>query len=121
MQAGSELGVPGLILWTSLLFGGLVGLKRMWRRLGPHWARGDPDREFIYLALLYLRVAILGFAATSFFVSFAWIDPIYIVVALVSGVYACVGGIRRRAPKPMARRVPPSWQVAVGGANVRPL
>jgi hypothetical protein len=106
LQAGSELGVPGLVLWCSLLFGGIVGLRRLWRRLGPHWARGDPSRQFIYLSTLYLRVAILGFAATSFFVSFAWLDPLYIMVALVTGIYVCVEGARRAVPQMQGQPVP---------------
>lgn len=124
LQAGAELGVPGLILWSSLLFGGIVGLRRLWRRLGPSWARGDPSRQFIYLSTLYLRVAILGFAATSFFVSFAWLDPLYILVALVTGVYVCVEGTTRRpGPRMDGRPVPsrrPVMHTAARGVNAGP-
>jgi O-antigen ligase len=122
LQAGAELGVPGLILWTSLLFGGIVGLRRLWKRIGPSWARGDPDRQFVYLAILYLRISIIGFAATSFFVSFAWIDPVYIMIALVVGIYSCVDGASRRAPQPrIVRPVPRDWRIAGRGANAKPI
>jgi O-antigen ligase len=121
LQAGAELGVPGLVLWSSLLFGGIVGLRRLRRRLGPNWARGDPDRQFVYMATLYLRVAIIGFAVTSFFVSFAWIDPIYILIALMTGVYTCVDRANHGARQPMVRRaVPRPWMVRAQRVNARP-
>jgi hypothetical protein len=29
----------------------------------------------------------IGFAVTSFFVSFAWMDPVYFMAALITGLY----------------------------------
>src|SRR5256886_14550022 len=37
VQVGAELGLPGLILWSSLIVGGIVGMSRLRRRLPPAW------------------------------------------------------------------------------------
>lgn len=87
LQAGAETGFAGLALWTAMVFGNIVGLLRLRRRLPRHWVHADPDRRFIYNMTTYLAVALLGFGATSLFVSFAWLDPIYILVAFTSGTY----------------------------------
>ena len=90
LEVGTELGIPGLILWSSLLFGGIVGMRRLRRRLPRAWARGDPEERFLYSCTIFLPVALLGFAVTSFFVSFAFLDPIYFLAALMTGVYVSV-------------------------------
>ena len=95
LQAGAELGIPGLILWSSLVFGGIVSMRRMRRRLPRAWARGDPEERFLYFSTVYLPVALIGFAATAFFVSFAWLDPIYFLAALITGVYVSVNRRQR--------------------------
>jgi O-antigen ligase len=89
VEAGAELGVPGLVLWSSLVFGGIVAMRRLRRRLPKGWAAGDPDQRFLYVATSYLPVALTGFAAGAFFVSFAFLDPIYILAAFMSGMYVC--------------------------------
>src|SRR5205814_4750763 len=37
LQVGAELGIPGLILWSSLVVGGIVGMTHLRRRLPPTW------------------------------------------------------------------------------------
>jgi O-antigen ligase len=90
LQAGAELGIPGLLLWSSLVFGGIISMRRMHRRLPRAWARGDPEERLLYFSTVYLPVALIGFGATAFFVSFAWLEPIYFLAALVTGVYVSV-------------------------------
>jgi O-antigen ligase len=65
VQVGAELGIPGLLLWSSILFGGILGMYRLRRRLPQAWARGDPSHRFLYYMTVYMPVALLGFAATS--------------------------------------------------------
>jgi O-antigen ligase len=91
LEAGAELGVPGLVLWSSLVLGGTVAMLRQRRRLPEWWARGDREQRFLYLAATYLPVSLTGFAASSFFVSFAFLDPVYILAAFMSGIYVCTG------------------------------
>lgn len=128
VQAGSEMGVPGLLLWSSLVFGSIVAMRRLRRRLPRGWlSSGDPDRRFLYLATVYLPVALIGFAVGSFFVSFAYIPLIYVLAAFVVGVYTSVDAVRREehaalAGSPTGRapaEVGPA-RPAVGGGTRRP-
>lgn len=91
VEAGAELGVPGLVLWSSLVFGGIVAMRRLRRRLPKSWASGTPDERFLFLATTYLPVALVGFGVSAAFVSFAFLDPIYILAALMTGTYVCAG------------------------------
>lgn len=96
VQVGAELGVPGLVLWSSLLVGGIVSLGRIRRRLPPDWARGDREERFIYLSTLYLPVSLLGFGVTASFLSFAYADPIYVLASFVAGVFVSLRSKRER-------------------------
>ncbi len=97
VQAGSEMGVPGLVLWTALVVGGIVGVRRLKKRLPDRWRVGDEEERFLYLASLYLPVSFVGFAVTSSFVSFAYLDPLYLLAALATGLYAAVDRKMRAA------------------------
>jgi O-antigen ligase len=92
IQVGSEMGVQGLIVWSSLILGGLVGMQRLRRRLPDVWARGDPEQRFLYAATMYLPVSLVGFTVTASFVSFAYIDPIYVLSAYLAGTYVSIDG-----------------------------
>lgn len=110
VQAGAEMGVPGLLLWCSLIVGGVVGMVRLRRRLPERWRTGDAEQRFLYLTTMYMPVCFVGFAVTAFFVSFAYLDPLYLLAAYVTGVYACVSRrLRQEAigrPRPEARPRP---------------
>ena len=103
VEAGAELGVPGLIVWSSLVFGGIGAMYRLRRRLPKSWASGDSDQRFLYMATVYLPVSLVGFGVSAFFVSFAFIDPIYILAAFITGMYVIVerklAEGRRSAPR----------------------
>jgi O-antigen ligase len=90
IEAGAELGVPGLIAWITLLVGGIVAMLRMRRRLPPSWRRGSDAQRFLYGATTFFPLALIGFAVTAFFVSFAWLDPLYLMSAFVAGWYIAV-------------------------------
>jgi len=106
VEIGAELGIPGLTLWLILIFGGIWSMIRLRARMPKHWARGDPEERFLYLTALYIPVALLGFAVTSFFVSFAYLDPIYIVAALMAGLYVSVEAKLKAKPQPAMLVVP---------------
>jgi O-antigen ligase len=88
VQAGAELGVPGLIAWASLVFGLAVAPLRLRRRFPKAWLQGTCAEQFLYASASFFPVAVCGFAVTSFFVTFAFSDPIYILAALYSALYA---------------------------------
>ena len=90
LQVGSELGVPGLIVWSSLVFGGVLSMRRVRRSLPTTWARGDPEQRFLYLSTIYLPVCLVGFGVSAMFISFAYSDPIYVLAAFMTGVYVSV-------------------------------
>jgi O-antigen ligase len=87
LQAATEMGVPGIVLWVSLVVGGIFAPLRLRRRLPRSWRRGTDAERFIYGATSFFPVAMIGFAVTSFFVSFAWVDSLYLQSALLSGLY----------------------------------
>jgi hypothetical protein len=92
MQAGSELGYPGFIAWITIVIGGIVAPLRIRKRLPRSWRRGSEVERFMYEATTYLPLAMIAFASTAFFVSFAWMDPIYILAAFISGWYIVARG-----------------------------
>jgi hypothetical protein len=100
VEAGAELGIPGLLIWLSLVIGGIVAPLRLRRHIPPAWRRGTETERFIYSAASFLPVSMVGFAATSFFVSFAWRDPVYILAAFTSGLYVALRVQMRAASGP---------------------
>jgi hypothetical protein len=90
LQAGAELGFAGLLIFVSLVFGGILAPLRIRRRLPKSWRRGNQSERFLYGATSFFPVAMVGFAVTSFFVSFAWMDVVYVMTALLSGLYVAV-------------------------------
>ena len=105
VQAGAELGIPGLVMWVSLVWGGCFAMMRLRRRLPRSWARGTPEQRFLYLATMYVAVALVGFGITAAFVAFAWLDIVYILAAFMGGLYVSV---ERLLPRPVMHpgRVP---------------
>jgi hypothetical protein len=87
LQAAAELGVPGFLVWAALVLGGIVAPLRLRRRLPKSWRRGTESERFIYGATGFFAVSMIGFAVTSFFVSFAWMDPVYVMAAFLTGLY----------------------------------
>jgi O-antigen ligase len=101
VQVGAEMGVPGLVLWSALLFGGIASMRRLRRRLPPGWMRGDPDQRLIYYMTIYLPVSLVGFGVAAFFVSFAYVDVFYILVAYVVAVHISLSVWERERHHPM--------------------
>ena len=122
IQAGAELGVPGLLLWLTLVFGSMGAVARRSRRLPRVWVSGTDEERALLLIGTYLPVALLGFAAASFFVSFAYLEPIYILGAMAAAFLFVSDDALRRAPAPFAaaaQRRGAGWRPAAGG-GMRP-
>ena len=123
IEAGAELGIPGMVVWSVMLLGGIVGPLRLRRRLPKAWRRGAPDERFIYNATIFVPIAMFGFLVCCTFVSFAYLEPVYILLAFVSGLYVCADSLLRR-PAPRAahdlRRPPPNAPRQLPAQRVAP-
>jgi len=120
VQAGSELGFPGLLMWVTLVFGLVIAPLRMRRRLPKFLMHGTPVQRFLYASTTYLAVSAVGFAVTAFFVSFAWMDSVYFMAALLTGLYIAVrvefgaqlpGIASAASPVPVSARKTLGWRV----------
>jgi O-antigen ligase len=87
IQIGAELGLAGMALWLTLIFRGIHGCIKLNRRLPKAWARGDPEQRALYYATSALPVAIFGFAVSSFFVSFAYLELFYVLATILTGLF----------------------------------
>lgn len=108
LQAGAEMGIPGLVLFSSLVFGGINTLLKLRRSIPPGWQSGTPEERFLFYTGLYLPVSFIGFAVAGAFVSFAYLDPLYVLAAFVVGFMVSLdlrlkqvsGGPRQPATEP---------------------
>jgi O-antigen ligase len=89
LQAAAEMGIPGLVLFGGLVMGSAVSVLRLRRTLPRAWLKGRGEERFIYLATMYIPVALLGFAAAGVFVSFAYADLVYVLCAFAAGTIEC--------------------------------
>ena len=105
VQIGAELGVTGLVLWLSLLFGTIFAVARTRKQLPVSWKRGPPDQRLLYSLSFYLPLAIWAFAVPSTFVSHAYMDPMYYLAALSAGYLVAV---RRELQKERSLRAGPA-------------
>lgn len=96
VQAGAEMGIPGLLLFCGLVFGGIFGMSRLRKRLPKAWRRRKGQHRFVYDLATFLPVSWLGFAVSGFFVSFAYHDVTYVLTVLVAGTYLCARQLARR-------------------------
>ena len=102
VEAAAELGIPGAIAWIAMLLCGVIGPIKLRRRLPRSWRRGAADERFVYACATYLPISAIGFAVCCTFVSFAYLDPIYVLLAFVSGIYVCADEILRRNAAPVS-------------------
>lgn len=106
LQAAAEMGIPGIVLFCMLVFGSMFGLFRLRRRLPRSWLHGDAEERFLYQAATHLPIAFIGFAISGTFVSFAYLDLVYILAAFTAGLYVSVEGKLRRGSGPIPAPAP---------------
>jgi hypothetical protein len=86
------------------MIGSLVSIVRLRRKLPKSWLKhGTADQRFMYLAALYVPVAFAGFLMSASFLSWAWNDPVYIMLAISLGLQR---SIRAALPAEAAVRKP---------------
>jgi len=97
VQAGAELGIPGLLLFVSAIAGAFIAVRRVRLRRGAGIPPG-PAR----LAQA-LTASILAFVVGGFFLSLAYSDMLYVLLALA----AALGKVQRpQQPQPARRPFP---------------
>jgi O-antigen ligase len=82
VQVAAELGVPGLLLFVGLIGSAVVTLRKTARRAR---AALPPRRDVARLAQS-LTAALVGFSVGSFFLSLAYADMLYMLIALTIGL-----------------------------------
>ncbi|HKS05741.1 MAG TPA: O-antigen ligase family protein [Gemmatimonadaceae bacterium] len=87
VQAGAETGFTGLLMFVSIVLGGIWSLLRVRRRLPRAWRRGNQAERLLFNAPNALALALIGFAVSAFFVTFAWTDILYVLIGLIGGLY----------------------------------
>jgi len=93
VQVGAELGIPGLLLFIGLMWSAFASLRRVARQ-------GGEDARLAQS----LMAALLGFVVGAFFLSLAYTDMLYALVAMVIAMAKRTGGdpaprrLRGRAP-----------------------
>jgi O-antigen ligase len=104
IEAGSETGITGVVLWWMLIVGSAWGVVRLRRDMPLEWSTGTPDQRFLYLATIYVPIAMLGFVVCATFVSFAWSDQSYALPAIALGM-------QKAFAEQMALGTVPAWQM----------
>ncbi len=81
VQVGAELGFPGLLLYLGVIGTAWLSLRRVSRRaLREHSTSG------VSRVAQSLMAALVGFAVGSFFLSLAYADMLYMLIALAIGL-----------------------------------
>src|SRR2546425_656076 len=78
IQAGAELGIPGLLLFVGLIASTFASLRRVARRA----LRTDPSALTVPRLAESLMAALVGFVVGAFFLSLAYADMLYALMAL---------------------------------------
>jgi O-antigen ligase len=87
LQVWAEMGTAGLILWLSIIYGGIVGCLRTRSGMPARWLHGTYDQRFLYLAASYLPVSFIGFSVATFFTSHAYTGMFYILAAFLAAFH----------------------------------
>jgi len=96
LQVWAEMGTVGLILWLSILYGGIVGCLRARSRMPSWWLTGTDDQRFLYLLASYLPICFIGFSVATFFTSHAYTGVFYILAGFLAAFHVLLRVERRR-------------------------
>lgn len=113
LQVWAELGTVGLLVWLGILAGGVISCLNLRRRMPRWWlSKGTERQRLLYLLTSHLPACFIGFAATTFFVSHAYTQILYILLAILGGTLL--------AGRKAVRESPPSGFARVGTVNEAP-
>jgi O-antigen ligase len=100
VQVGAELGIVGLVLFLAVIASAFVALRRA--RPDEHTAEGPQDR--LTQLTQVLTASLIGFVVGAFFLSLAYSEMLYTLIALAVGVRKVSEGIRGPFVAGVARR-----------------
>lgn len=104
LQVGAELGVPGLILFLGLLASAFVALRSVQRGRGRAPAERSPPAQLSQA----LAAALVGYIVGGFFLSLAYHELLYTLIALIAALQKVAGvAPAPRAPRGLRFAVPP--------------
>jgi O-antigen ligase len=103
-QVSSENGIPAALLYIAILVLALQATKRTMRIAPQH-----RDADTVYKSAFWIRVALLTFAVSGFFLSVAYCDMLPLLAGLAIALELAV-----RAEIPKVNRVPAMMPVAAG-------
>jgi len=84
IQVGAELGIPGLCLFVAIIISVFTGLRRLtWER---NALDGDSDGDWRALTLT-LTGSLIGFVVGAYFLSLAYSEIFYTLVAMSIGLF----------------------------------
>lgn len=99
LEIGAELGVPGFLMFLVLLGSGFASLRRVRLAVGKPRGRSPPP---VQLAQAFAG-SLIGFMVGGFFLSLAYHDLLYVLLALITGLRNVIAGSPRKI------RVHPAW------------
>jgi O-antigen ligase len=90
VEALSETGAGGILLWLLMVPGAAVWLLVLRYRMPRQWLHGDEEQRFLYFAPMYLAIGIIAFSVGAFFLTFAWREVTFYIPGVVAGLDAAV-------------------------------
>jgi O-antigen ligase len=93
VQAGAELGVPGLALFVAIIVSAFAALRRSGR---SERALAEPGECQSHLTPA-MTASLLGFVVGSFFLSLAYSEMLYTLVALAIGLQKVTTQLQRES------------------------
>jgi len=105
IQAGAEMGFPGLILFGWLILGGIVAMQVLHRKLPKAWRTGTQEQRLLSHLPTHISLSLFAFAVAGSFVSFAYWDLPYVLAAFMGALYLTSSELRGQSvPRPVPQR-----------------
>ena len=110
LQAFVEMGFFGGGIFVAIIWVGITCGLRMRRKFGGREPPAGTAQLCVSSVGSYLPLAFIGFSVSGFFLSFAYMDPLYILTAFAAGAMGLTTRMSKdHSPAPRAMAPPPSW------------
>lgn len=119
LQVWAEMGTVGLILWLSIIYGGIVGCLRSRFRMPSWWLNGTDDQRFLYLVATYLPISFIGFSVATFFTSHAYTGMFYILAGFLAAFHFLLRAERLKGQRFVDHQGGPMPQESASRVNRR--